>query len=225
MIANSQIFSNNIFNREEIDSFQTSKYNSVPILSDPLITEELLDINSPPKHQITNIDYISFMTDYFIVFLVVLTIALIVKYFFCFKINRGPSEILSVKNLINVDIGLVLSKKDLEKYYEIKKLEFFNCLININKNYNDDINYDYIISNYKKNLDYLRNCLELKNENEQRNNSYNINDSEENNKVKENTIDPGLIYNNENLMMKGDPSYNLAFLENYEAYSIFDLLY
>ena len=58
MIANSQIFSNNIFNREEIDSFQTSKYNSVPILSDPLITEELLDINSPPKHQITNIDYI-----------------------------------------------------------------------------------------------------------------------------------------------------------------------
>ena len=173
----------------------------------------------------TDVDYISNITVTFIVFLATLLILLILKYLLFFKINRGHSEILSIKNLINLDIGLVLSKNDLNKYYEFKKLEFFNCLININKNYNDDINYDYIISNYKKNLDYLRNCLELKNENEQRNNSYNINDIEENNKVKENTIDPGLIYNNENLMMKGDPSYNLAFLENYEAYSIFDLLY
>ena len=57
MITNSQI-GNNVVNQEEIYNFQTFKYNSVPILNDPIIPETLLNIDYPPKHQITNIDFI-----------------------------------------------------------------------------------------------------------------------------------------------------------------------
>ena len=125
-------------------------------------------------------------------------------------------------------IGLVLSKKDLEKYYEIKKLEFFNCLINIDKNHYSNEDYKSIIANYKKNLEYLGDCLGLKKNYDKKNNSKNIsgdNNIEDENKENDNLIVHDLNCNNDNLTILGDSSYNLAFLEDYKMYSLFDLLY
>ena len=138
-------------------------------------------------------------------------------------------EKLSLLNAPNIDVGLIYSTDELNKYYEIKKLELFKFLLNHN-NKKDFKKYINLANNYKNVLDYLKQNLEFKK-------SKTIpkevaNNIEENNIISTNIIENnnadsnGLIVKEKNdRLLIGDPSYNLAFISNYEMYEYFDLLY
>jgi len=138
-------------------------------------------------------------------------------------------EKLSLLNAPNIDVGLIYSTDELNKYYEVKKLELFKFLLNHN-NKKDFKKYINLANNYKNVLDYLKQNIELKK-------SSTIpkevaNNNEENNIITTNIIENnnadsnGLIVKEKNdRLLIGDPSYNLAFISNYEMYEYFDLLY
>ena len=131
---------------------------------------------------------------------------------------------ISLQNSPNIDIGLIYSLEELNKYYEVKKLELFKFLININKNNLKEFKkYSKLTENYKNVLDYLKQNIDFKNSKnikKDENNNLNFNNKEESN---ENIIIEKET-NNERLLIV-DPSYNLAFISNYEIFEYYYLLY
>ena len=146
---------------------------------------------------------------------------------------------IPLQNAPNVDIGLVYSLDELRKYYEVKKLELFRFLLNFDKSNKKQFQkYSKLADNYKIVLDYIKQNINLKNENilKRKDSDKNTNITGNNNNINTNIIDNnnadsnGLIVkdNDENKndrLLLGDPSFNLAFISNYEIYAYFDLLY
>ena len=162
----------------------------------------------------------------FITVLVLLFFILSLIYFKLNEIICKKEEKLSLLNAPNIDVGLIYSKDELNKYYEIKKLELFKFLLNHN-NKKDYKKYLNLANNYKNVLDYLKQIIEFKNLPKEV-----ANNNEENNIISTNIIENnnadsnGLIVKEKNdRLLIGDPSYNLAFISNYEMYEYFDLLY
>ena len=162
----------------------------------------------------------------FITVLVLLFFILSLIYFKLSEIICKKEEKLSLLNAPNIDVGLIYSKDELNKYYEIKKLELFKFLLNHN-NKKDYKKYLNLANNYKNVLDYLKQIIEFKNLPKEV-----ANNNEENNIISTNIIENnnadsnGLIVKEKNdRLLIGDPSYNLAFISNYEMYEYFDLLY
>ena len=155
-------------------------------------------------------------------YFILLVTFLIVPFLFlkCCKICKKKEKI-SLKYAPNIDIGNIYSSNEIKKYYEIKKLELFKLLINANKN-NEKINdnYSHLINNYKNVIDYLK---EININHNHIDNKYVIDNSKNNDS---NTNDGDINEEeNEDRLLIGDTSYNLAFIPNYEIYSYFDLLY
>ena len=157
-------------------------------------------------------------------------------YEFCKKKEKK----IPLQNAPNIDIGLVYSLDELNKYYEIKKLELFKFLLNFEKtNKLEFQKYAKLADNYKIVLDYIKQNKNYKNENilKIKDSDKNKNIIEKNNLINNNIIGEnkiadsnGLIIkdkdeNNNDRLILGDPSYNLAFIPNYEIYAYFDLLY
>ena len=155
-------------------------------------------------------------------------------YEFCKKKEKK----IPLQNAPNVDIGLVYSSDELSKYYEVKKLELFRFLLNFDKSNSQKFQkYSKLADNYKIVLDYLKQNINFKNENilKRKDSDRNKNIIEENN-INTNIIDNNITNTNELIvkgkdenkndrLLLGDPSYNLAFISNYEIYAYFDLLY
>jgi hypothetical protein len=146
---------------------------------------------------------------------------------------------IPLQNAPNVDIGLVYSLDELRKYYEVKKLELFRFLLNFDKSNKKQFQkYSKLADNYKIVLDYIKQNINLKNENilKRKDSDKNTNINGNNNNINTNIIDNnnadsnGLIVkdneeNKNDRLLLGDPSFNLAFISNYEIYAYFDLLY
>ena len=106
------------------------------------------------------------------------------------------------------NIGFIYSINDLNKYYEVKKLELFKLVLNCD-NQKLMKNYIYLINNHKLVIDYIKDNIDYKNnKNRQSNEIQNISKN-----------------NNENKILLDNPSYNLSFIQDYEIYNYFDLLY
>ena len=132
------------------------------------------------------------------------------------KIFRKKRKNISLEYAPNIDIGNIYSIDELNKYYEIKKLELFKFLINASKKNDEKINenYSHLINNYKNIIDYLKKSIDNKKANRY---NYMLNDDE-------NTDDKNTEENGDRLLI-GDTSYNLALIPNYAIYSHFDLLH
>ena len=63
------------------------------------------------------------------------------------------------------DVSNLYSFEQLEKYYEIKKLELFKLLYNIQKNKEMIKDYSELIQNYKDTIDYLKKKIEKRDKN------------------------------------------------------------
>ena len=157
---------------------------------------------------------------------------IILKIYELFK----KKEKSSLQNGPNIDIGIIYSLDELNKYYEVKKLELFKFLLNFDKNNskNDIKKYSNLADNYKNVLDYLKQNIQYKkslnNKNKETNNQKDENiintDINTINKIESNEIIiKDNIENNKDRLLLGDPSYNLAFISDYEIFEYFDLLY
>jgi hypothetical protein len=115
-------------------------------------------------------------------------------------------------------------------------LELFKFLLNFDKNNskNDIKKYSNLADNYKNVLDYLKQNIQYKkslnNKNKETNNQKDENiintDINTINKIESNEIIiKDNIENNKDRLLLGDPSYNLAFISDYEIFEYFDLLY
>ena len=153
--------------------------------------------------------------------------------------KKKADKKLSLQNSPNIDIGLIYSIDELNKYYEVKKLELFKFLLNFDKKNSKEFQkYSKLADNYKNILDYIKQNIDYKNSkdiiNKQQSNENKI---EDNNIISTNaniacrTKDSNGIFikdkddlRNDRLLL-GDPSFNLAFIPNYEMFAYFDLLY
>ena len=169
-----------------------------------------------------------------IINLFIIPIILINIYEICKKKDKKK---VSLQNAPNVDIGIVYSLDELNKYYEVKKLELFKFLLNFDKKSKEFKKYSNLADSYKNELDYLKQNIEFKKSilYKNKDNNKNIIDSNNiistnSNLVNTNTDSNGLLikdkdeFKNDRLLL-GDPSFNLAFISNYEIYAYFDLLY
>ena len=127
---------------------------------------------------------------------------------------------LSFLNSSAIEIGTIYSLKDLKKYYEIKKLEFFDLIIDIDNKDKNKANYNILIKNYIRVLNYLRHHINLKTDKEENIIDTNIKDlDDEHIKFKKTIIKSAKSY-----QISGDISYNQSFIPNYDVYNNFGLL-
>ena len=147
--------------------------------------------------------------------------------------KKKKEEKKSLHNSPNVDIGLVYSLDELNKYYEVKKLELFKILLSFVKNPKEYRKYSKLSNNYKNLLDYLQQNINYKMSLYQKGNNNYVN-KEENNLINTNTntiTDSGELTikdkanKNSDRLLLGDPSFNITFIPNYEIFGYFDLLF
>ena len=144
----------------------------------------------------------------------------------------------SLQNSPNVDIGLVYSIDELNKYYEVKKLELFKLLLNLDKNPKEFQKYSKLANNYKNLIDYLMQNINYKRSIQKGKENNNIgNNNDQNNlidtnitKTNTNNSDGGILIKDHadkthDRLLLGDPSFNLTFIPNYEIFGYFDLLF
>ena len=130
-----------------------------------------------------------------IFFLLFYFLLFIFKLFKYFKKNNIND---SKEFIPNINIGDIYSIDLLNKYYEIKKLELFKFLITNN---NKLKNYSHIIKNYKNVIDYLKEKI----------------DNKKSNDIENDNIEKNIFLD--------DTSYNLSFIQKYELFKNFDLIY
>ena len=142
-------------------------------------------------------------------------------------LNKAQSH---YKEFLNIDLCATYSNNELNKYYEVKKLELFSLLVNINKNDRKKFqDYSDLINNYKLSIDYIRGNIifNMKQKHKTSKKFINVELSgvpNNNENINLLTVNDNNKKGNERLLM-GDPSYNLTFIPNYELYYYFDLLY
>jgi len=139
--------------------------------------------------------------------------------FFQKKLTPKNKYLLSF-NVSPIEIGTLYSVEELKKYYEIKKLQLFDLIIDCDKNGKIKDNYSHIINNYMNVIKYLKK---------------NINDKC---KIQNNIIEANSekfddeyyplkeeysIENNQTHLF-GDISYNQSFIPKYEIYNNYNLI-
>ena len=181
--------------------------------------------NSINIYNLNNLDI-----PYFVLFLL-LFLPLIMKKM-CDRKKKVKKETLH--NAPNIDIGMVYSLDELNKYYEVKKLELFKFLLNFDKKDSKEFKkYTKLADHYKNVLDYIKQNINFKNSMNYKKNE-NINNGQ-NNIINQNIMNTNPDANtlivrengekNSDRFLIGDASYNLAFIPNYEMFEYFDLLY
>ena len=123
-------------------------------------------------------------------------------------------------NISPVEIGTLYSRDELKKYYEIKKLQLFDLIIDCEKNGKIKDNYSHIINNYMNVIKYLKQNIDDKCKNQN-----NIIDTHSE-KYKDEYFplkDEYLIENDQDHLY-GDISYNQSFIPKYEIYYNYSLM-
>ena len=128
-------------------------------------------------------------------------------------------KILSFLNTSPIELGILYTFDELKKYYEIKKLQLFNLIIDSNTNDKNINDFSPLINNYMLTMKYIKQFMDKKMTNQDNKNDLNLEKKEEDSPL----IDEVLIRNNE-LLLTGDISYNQNFISNYEVYSNYSLM-
>ena len=130
-------------------------------------------------------------------------------------------KFLSFLNTAPVEIGTIYSKEELKKYYEIKKLELFNLIIDCNKNVKDLKNYSHLINNYMLVVKYLKKNIDKKEK--KKDNLVEINQNKNADEYSP-LLYEDFTENNQNIHLTGDISYNQSFIPKYEIYYNYSLM-
>ena len=127
---------------------------------------------------------------------------------------------MSFLNISPVEIGTIYPLEELKKYYEIKKLELFNLIIDNDKNVGFMDDYSYLVNNYMLVIRYLKQNIDSKSNKQQNEIEINLEkDDDEYSPLKGEDI----IRNNQ-LQISGDISYNQSFISKYQIYNNFNLM-
>ena len=172
------------------------------------------------------------LSDIFVLslFAFLLSLLLFKLYNICCKKKEEQKK--GLHNSPNVDIALVYSLDELNKYYEVKKLELFKILLSYIKNPKELQKYSKLANNYKNLLDYLQQNINYKMSLYQKGKNNYVNKEEINtNTNNKNITDSGELTikdkaeKNKDRLLLGDPSFNMTFIPNYEIFGYFDLLF
>ena len=130
-------------------------------------------------------------------------------------------KLSSFLNISQIEIGQIYSLENLEKYYDMKKLQLFDLIIDCdNKNKVKD-DYRDLINNIMKVMKYIRQNIKKKSDKKEdiiiNNDFEKLGD--EYTKLKEESIIKRNKYN-----ITGDISYNQSFIPKYEIYNNFNLM-
>ena len=141
------------------------------------------------------------------------------------KIVSPKMKNLSYLNSTSIEIGTIYSSEDLKKYYDIKKLQLANLIIEYDKKSQKNVkdNYSHIINNNINVLNYLRHNIEKKSD-QKKDNIINIETSSK--KIEDETTElkKDFIEIKNEFILHGDISYNQSFIPKYDFYSNFTLL-
>ena len=185
------------------------------------------------------INYYNFnnLCNTFILLLIALFLPMILLATICRNKQKEKGKNDTLQNAPNIDIGLVYTLDELNKYYEIKKLKLFKFILHFGKkNTKDFEKYSKLADNYKDSIDYLQQNIKYKNsliymKNDYYNQQSNMMNQNQNQNIMNTSPDSNILIqkdkeekSNDRLLI-GDASYNLAFIPNYEIYEYFDLLY
>jgi len=147
--------------------------------------------------------------------------------FILFFINPGSfiQKKLSPKNKFSfnvspIEIGTLYSIEELKKYYEIKKLQLFDLIIDCDKNDKIKDNYSHIINNHLNVIKYLKQNIDDKCKKQK-----NIIDTHSE-KYEDEYFPLKDEYSriNSQLHLCRDISYNQSFIQKYEIYSNYSLI-
>ena len=131
----------------------------------------------------------------------------------------SKKKFLTFLNTSPVEIGDIYSTEVLKKYYEIKKLQLFNLIIDCNKNEKKNEDYYNLMNNYLLAIKYLKRNIDKK-----------INKEENIIKIDLNVFNKEFSplkdenENKNNYLLIGDISYNQSFISKYEIYSNYSLM-
>ena len=136
------------------------------------------------------------------------------------KILTPKAKFLSFLNASPIEIGNIYSLEVLEKYYEIKKLQLFNLIIECDSNYKNIDDYEDLIYNYICGIKYIK--LNIDNKKNQKQKTIDINPE-----IIEDEFSPLKgedLIKGSHLQIAGDISYNQSFISKYEMYNSFSLM-
>ena len=141
------------------------------------------------------------------------------------KIVSPKMKNLSYLNSTSIEIGTLYSYEDLKKYYDIKKLQLVNLIIECDKKgqKNDKDNYSNLINNNINVLNYLRHNMEKKSD-KQKDNANNIEKSSKKIEDEKTELKKDFIEIKSEYILHGDISYNQSFIPKYDFYNNFTLL-
>ena len=164
--------------------------------------------------------YCNFNFDILIVTLVVFLIIFVNPTSMIKKILTPKNKFLSFVNVSPVEIGKIYPLEELNKYYEIKKLQLFDLIMDCNKN--DLLKEDYsdLINNYMQVIKYIK--YNIDNKNKKQNDKIDLPPE-----VFKDELSPlkGLdSIKNNRIQIAGDISYNQSFINKYEIYNNFSLM-
>ena len=164
--------------------------------------------------------YYNFNTNILLVHLLIFVIFFLNPTSFIKKKLSPKRKTLSFLNISSIEIGTLYSIEDLKKYYEIKKLQLFNVIIDCNKADKMIDNYSNLINNYMFVIKYLKQNLEGKIKLQQNNRDISLEEITEENYPLKREVN---IRNTE-LKITGDVSYNQSFIPKYEMYNNYSLM-
>ena len=129
------------------------------------------------------------------------------------------NNIHSFLNVSPIEIGNIYSIDVLKKFYEIKKLQLFDLIIDCEKNNKDKNDYSNLINNYIQVIKYLKKYIDNR---EDKKNIISFDD--ENAENENSSLKVENIFNSSQFHISGDISYNQSFIPNYEIYQNFSLI-
>ena len=164
--------------------------------------------------------YYNFNSNILLVHLFVFVIFFFNPTSFIKKTFTPKSKLLSFLNISHIEIGTIYSLEDLKKYYEIKKLQLFNLIIDCDYKGENKDNYSHLINNYMSVIRYIKENIDNKNKKFQKIYDNNLVDANNENSPLKNDI----VINGNKLQISGDISYNQSFISKYEVYNNFSLM-
>ena len=217
-ILNGSLYSTeySTYSRGSQDTFTTISYILNPItLFYVLFCEELV-----PKNRVISFLYYNFNYDILMIILIVFLFVFVNPTMIIKKILTPKNKFLSFVNVSPVEIGKIYPLEELKKYYEIKKLQLFDLIMDCNKN--DLLKEDYsdLINNYMQVIKYIK--YNIDNKNKKQNDKIDLPPE-----VFKDELSPlkGLdSIKNNRIQIAGDISYNQSFINKYEIYNNFSLM-
>ena len=136
------------------------------------------------------------------------------------KIFTPKKESLSLLNVSLKEIGSIYSIEVLKNYYEVKKIQLFNLIIDCDNPNRNKENYSHLINNYMLVIKYIKKSIDNKSENSQNTIDLNSEEIED----EDSPLNDEVMIERKQLQITGDISYNQSFISKYEIYSNFSLM-